>query len=437
MSLGAYLVRRIVRGAFTLWLVVTIVFVALRLSGDPATLLLSDSATAEDIARLRESLGLNQPLPVQYSTFFARVLLEGDLGQSMTCCMPGSTRRSATADGGRASSDLDTVNRATAKPEIGARFVAPTTGADHGRPSGQPPPAAAPSAVRDAGHGRRRRPLAQVTGVAWAAGALLLLIVGAAIMAPLLAPHDPYAQELLARLSPPAWLPGGSWERVLGADDLGRDVLSRLLYGSRVSLVIGLSAALIGSLVGTAFGLVAGYAGGILGDVIMLLADAQLALPFLVLAIGLIAVVGPSLGVLIVLAGISGWTAYARVTRGLVLGLLEQEFVLAARALGASTPRLLFRHICPNLLSTVAVLATLQLASVILLESTLSFLGLGVQPPEPSWGSMLGAGREYLNTAWWMSVFPGLALMATILAVSLGGDWLRDVLDPNLRHERA
>lgn len=277
----------------------------------------------------------------------------------------------------------------------------------------------------------------RVTWVAWTAGALLLLIIGAAILAPLLAPHSPYSQELLARLSPPAWMEGGSWDRPLGADDLGRDVLSRLLYGSRVSLMVGLTAALIGSIVGTSLGMLAGYAGGTLSDVIMLLADAQLALPFLVLAIGIIAVVGPSLGVLIVLAGISGWTAYARVTRGLVLGLMEQEFVLAARALGASTPRLLLRHIAPNLLSTVAVLATLQLASVILLESTLSFLGLGIQPPEPSWGSMLGAGREYLNTAWWISVFPGLALMITILAVSLGGDWLRDVLDPNLRHERT
>jgi peptide/nickel transport system permease protein len=299
------------------------------------------------------------------------------------------------------------------------------------------PSLAAPSTTLPARPRRRRGALGRVTGVAWAAGALLLFIVLAAILAPVLAPHSPYDQELLARLSPPAWLPGGSWDRPLGADDLGRDVLSRLLYGSRVSLIVGLTAALIGSVVGTLLGLVAGYAGGILGDLIMLLADAQLALPFLVLAIGLIAVVGPSLGVLIVLAGVSGWTAYARVTRGLVLGLLEQEFVLAARALGASTPRLLLCHICPNLLSTVAVLATLQLASVVLLESTLSFLGLGIQPPEPSWGSMLGAGREYLNTAWWISVFPGLALMATILAVSLGGDWLRDVLDPNLRHERV
>jgi peptide/nickel transport system permease protein len=262
------------------------------------------------------------------------------------------------------------------------------------------------------------------------------LIVAASIAAPLLAPHSPYEQELSARLAPPAWMPKGSWDRPLGADDLGRDVLSRLLYGSRVSLVVGFTAALIGSLIGTGLGLLAGYAGGTVGDLIMLLVDAQLALPFLVLAIGLIAVVGPSLGALIVLAGISGWTAYARVTRGLVLGLLEQEFVLAARAIGASTPRLLLQHIGPNLISTVVVLATLQLASVILLESTLSFLGLGVQPPEPSWGSMLGAGREYLNTAWWISVFPGLALMATILSVSLGGDWLRDVLDPHLTHER-
>jgi peptide/nickel transport system permease protein len=299
------------------------------------------------------------------------------------------------------------------------------------------PALSAPASTLPARPQRRAGLFRRVTGTAWASAALLLFIVLSAALAPLLAPHSPYDQELLARLSPPAWLPGGSWDRPLGADDLGRDVLSRLLYGSRVSLIVGLSAAIIGSVVGTLLGLLAGYAGGFVGDTIMLLADAQLALPFLVLAIGLIAVVGPSLGVLIILAGVSGWTAYARVTRGLVLGLLEQEFVLAARALGASTPRLLLKHICPNLISTVAVLATLQLASVILLESTLSFLGLGVQPPEPSWGSMLGAGREYLNTAWWISVFPGLALMATILAVSLGGDWLRDILDPNLRHERA
>jgi peptide/nickel transport system permease protein len=281
----------------------------------------------------------------------------------------------------------------------------------------------------------RRGILQRVTGVAWVAGAMLLFVVLAAVAAPILAPESPYQQELTLRLSPPAWLPGGTWEHPLGADDLGRDILSRLLYGSRVSLIVGFSAAIIGCVIGSGLGLVAGYAGGFLSDVIMLLADAQLALPFLVLAIGMIAVLGPSLGVLIVLAGISGWTGYARVTRGLVLTLLEQEFVLAARTLGASTPRLLFRHIAPNLISTLVVLATLQLASVVLLESTLSFLGLGVQPPEPSWGSMLGAGREYLNTAWWISVFPGLALMATILAVSLGGDWLRDVLDPHLTHE--
>jgi len=331
---------------------------------------------------------------------------------------------------------------------VGARFAAAdrTLPGPHGHLTGGAVPArlpalltsaADPSTTLPARSGRQPQSLGRVTGPALVAGLLLTFIVVCAVMAPLLAPHSPYSQELMARLSPPAWMPGGSWERPLGADDLGRDVLSRLLYGSRVSLMVGLTAAIIGSIVGTLLGLVAGYAGGLVGDIIMLLADAQLALPFLVLAIGLIAVVGPSLGVLIVLAGVSGWTAYARVTRGLVLGLLEQEFVVAARTIGASTPRLLFRHIVPNLISTVAVLATLQLASVILLESTLSFLGLGIQPPEPSWGSMLGAGREYLNTAWWISVFPGLALMATILAVSLGGDWLRDILDPNLRHERT
>jgi len=263
---------------------------------------------------------------------------------------------------------------------------------------------------------------------------LLSLVIGTAIAAPLISPQDPYAQSLEGRLAPPVWMAKGSWDRPLGSDDLGRDILSRVLYGSRISLLIGFTAAIIGAVIGTILGLLAGYTDGALSDGIMLLADAQLALPFLVLAIGLIAVVGPSLGVLIVLAGVSGWTAYARVIRGLVLGLREQDFVLAARALGASTPRLLLRHICPNLISTVIVLASLQLASVILLESTLSFLGLGIQPPEASWGSMLGLGREYLNTAWWISVFPGVALMVTILSVSLGGDWLRDVLDPHLNH---
>ena len=276
----------------------------------------------------------------------------------------------------------------------------------------------------------------RVTGAAWFAAVLLALIIGTAIAAPVISPQDPFAQSLEGRLAPPVWMAKGSWDRPLGADDLGRDVLSRVLYGSRVSLLVGFTAAIIGAFIGTFLGLLSGYTDGMLSDGIMLLADAQLALPFLVLAIGLIAVVGPSLGVLIVLAGISGWTAYARVIRGMVLTLREQEFVLAARALGASTPRLLLIHIFPNLISTVMVLASLQLASVILLESTLSFLGLGIQPPEASWGSMLGLGREYLNTAWWISVFPGVVLMATILAVSLGGDWLRDVLDPHLNHEK-
>ncbi len=361
--------------------------------------------------------------------------------------MLGSTRRSATASvpilptTPASDTDIGTVGTRAGRVAVNGHATGGAIVlAEPVAPSRLPallPTAADPSTTLPARSGRPCSALGRVTGTAWTAGLLLMLIVGCAILAPLLAAHSPYAQELGARLSPPAWMPGGTWERPLGADDLGRDVLSRLLYGSRVSLMVGLTAAIIGSLIGTFLGLLAGYAGGLVGDIIMLLADAQLALPFLVLAIGMIAVVGPSLGVLIVLAGVSGWTAYARVTRGLVLGLLEQEFVVAARALGASTPRLLLRHIFPNLLSTVAVLATLQLASVILLESTLSFLGLGVQPPEPSWGSMLGAGREYLNTAWWISVFPGVALMTTILAVSLGGDWLRDVLDPNLRHERT
>ncbi|MFN8525752.1 MAG: ABC transporter permease [Chloroflexota bacterium] len=277
----------------------------------------------------------------------------------------------------------------------------------------------------------------RIDGAAAASLLALVAVAAVALLAPVISPANPYEQHLLDRLTPPFWLPGGNMIRPLGADDLGRDVLSRVMYGSRVSLLVGLGATALGLIMGSALGLLAGFRGGFAGEAIMLLADAQLALPFLLLAIAIIAVVGPGLGVLIALAGISGWTHYARVVRGQVLALIQREFVLAARAIGAADGRVMLVHILPNLVGTLVVLATLQLASVILLESTLSFLGLGIQPPEASWGSMLGAGREYLSTAWWISVFPGSALMVTVLAVGVGGDWLRDRLDPGLSHERG
>jgi peptide/nickel transport system permease protein len=278
----------------------------------------------------------------------------------------------------------------------------------------------------------------RVSPVAIGCATVLMVMILAAAFAPLLAPHDPTDQSLLARLQPPAWADGGSADYPLGTDHLGRDVLSRILYGARVSLAIGFFAVLIGSVLGSVAGLLAGYFAGWVDEGIMLLADIQLALPFVLLAIAVIAVVGvspdslpPSL---VVVVGISGWMTYARVCRGVVFSLKEREFVQAVRAVGSSDARVISRHLLPNVLSPLVVVASLDLARLIILESTLSFLGLGIQPPNPSWGGMLGEGRQYLDTAWWISTFPGLAIMLTTLAISRGGDWLRDVLDPSLRN---
>lgn len=262
----------------------------------------------------------------------------------------------------------------------------------------------------------------------------LALLTLAAIFAPLIAPQDPLRQSLSMRNRPPAWLAGGSSAHLFGTDNLGYDIFSRLLYGTRISLGIGIVAAIIGALLGTALGLIAGFFRGPAEWIIMLAVDAQLATPFLVIAIAAIAAFGKGLPILIVLAGISGWMGFARACRSSVLSLRERDFVAAARALGATDRRIVVRHILPNLWSIILVIVTIDLRRVILFEASLSFLGLGVQPPQPSWGSMIDKGREYLGTAWWISIFPGLALMLTILAVSLVGDWLRDALDPTLRN---
>jgi peptide/nickel transport system permease protein len=222
---------------------------------------------------------------------------------------------------------------------------------------------------------------------------------------------------------------------VLGTDHLGRDILSRMIFGSRVSLLVGFAAVLVGGLVGSALGLLAGFRGGWTDTVIMTVADAQLAFPFILLAIGIIAVLGPSFGTLIVVIGLSGWVSYARILRSQVLGLRSREFVEAVHALGGSVLRIMWKHVLPNVLSSLVVIATLELARAIVLEATLSFLGLGIQPPTPSWGGMVQEGREYLDSAWWISIFPGILLMATSIVVSRTGDWLRDLLDPTLRGE--
>jgi peptide/nickel transport system permease protein len=265
--------------------------------------------------------------------------------------------------------------------------------------------------------------------LAMCGGAVVLVLVTLAVLAPLLAPWDPNRPDTKKILSSPS---SSHW---LGTDPLGRDVLSRVLYGARVSLAVGVSAVVIGGLVGAALGIAAGFRRGFTDTVIMTLADAQLAFPFILLAIGIIAVLGPSFPTLVVVVGLSGWVSYARILRAQVIVLRSREFVEAIHALGGSVTRVILRHVVPNVLSTIVVIATLELARAIVLEATLSFLGLGIQPPTPSWGGMIYEGREYLDSAWWISTFPGLVLMLTSLVVSRTGDWLRDLLDPTLRGE--
>ena len=277
---------------------------------------------------------------------------------------------------------------------------------------------------------RRRFPVLVLAGVGFVA---LLLVVAAA--APWLAPQDPIRQSLRGRLAAPTWQGSDGRAHLLGTDHLGRDVLSRVIHGSRVSLVIGFSAVLVGGLLGAAAGLAAGFASGRVDAAIMTVADAQLAFPFILLAIGIIAVLGPSFPTLVVVIGLSGWVSYARILRSQVLVLRSREFVESIHALGGSLARVVLRHVLPNVLSSIVVIATLELARAIVLEATLSFLGLGIQPPTPSWGGMVQEGREYLDSAWWISTFPGIVLMITSIVVSRTGDWLRDVLDPTLRGE--
>lgn len=261
---------------------------------------------------------------------------------------------------------------------------------------------------------------------------LLLAAVMVGVLAPVIAPADPAHQDLLARLQEPVGF-GGTSERALGTDGLGRDVLSRLLHGARVSLGIGVIGMAIGATLGLLVGLAAGFWRGVVDEVLMFLVDVQLALPFIVIALTGIAIFGTSMRVLILVIGFAGWESYARLTRGMVLSVREGQYVQAAEALGASRARLMFRHILPNIVAPLIVLATINLTGIILLESTLSFLGIGVQPPTPSWGSMIGEGRDYLNTAWWIAVIPGAAIVLSTMSISLIGDWLRDVLDPTLR----
>jgi peptide/nickel transport system permease protein len=265
-----------------------------------------------------------------------------------------------------------------------------------------------------------------------AGGAILLVVVLASVCASFLTPSDPVRPSFGQRLKAP-WGLGGTSARPLGADNLGRDIYARLLYGGRMSLVLATSAVALATGVGVLVGLLAGYLGGRLDDLVMRLADVQLTFPVIMLAIAIVAVVGTSPFALVGVLALSGWVLHARTVRANVLTIRHLEYVDAARALGASQLRIVFRHVLPNTLAPILVIVSSQFATMVLLESGLSFLGMGVQPPQPSWGGMLAEGRDYLSNAWWLATVPGIAISLVVLGANLLGDGLRDLLDPQLR----
>lgn len=266
-------------------------------------------------------------------------------------------------------------------------------------------------------------------------GAVFVLVAFlVAIFAPVLTPYDPGEIDIINRLKPPGWRSPSGELHLLGTDTLGRDVFARLVYGARVSLIVGLSAVLVAGTLGVFLGLLSGYFGGFLDDVIMRIGDIQLAFPFILLAISILAVLGPGVDKLIIVLGITGWVTYGRLSRSQVIYLREMEFVDAARAVGVRQARIMSRHILPNLWGVIIVIASFSVASTILAEASLSFLGLGVPPEVPTWGGMLSENREYLEIAPWLVVFPGLAISLTVLGINVLGDWVRDYLDPRMKN---
>jgi len=266
---------------------------------------------------------------------------------------------------------------------------------------------------------------------------IVLCVVLMALLAPTLAPHDPVKTNVAKRLLPPMWQEKGKPEHPLGTDNLGRDVLSRILYGSQISLLVGFCAVVVAGLIGVIIGLFSGYYGGWLDAVLMRTTDAFLAIPNILFMLVILAVMGPSLVTLIFVLGFTNWTTYARMVRGEVLSIKERDFVRGARAVGASDLRIISKHILPNVISSFIVISTLSVATTIILEASLSFLGLGIQPPDVSWGGMLSDGRQYLATSWWVATFPGIAITITVLGIIFLGDFLRDTLDPRLKARKA
>jgi len=296
-------------------------------------------------------------------------------------------------------------------------------------------PAAVPATLpAESARGPRRRRLTLKPLFGLVVGTALLL---ATLFPGQIAPASPTDQQLAERLRPAAWMDGGTSGHLLGTDSLGRDVCSRVIYGARTTFLVALASSLIGGIGGTALGLLAGYHGGVLDELVRKLVDMQLAFPYLLLAISAMAVAGRSLPILIVVLALSSWPAFARIVRGEVLSLRERQFIEGARAIGCGDRRILLAHVLPGVTASLCVVWSFDLARVVVLESSLSFLGLGVQPPTPSWGMDLSESRQFLQIAYWTVLFPGLAISLVVLAANLVGDWVRDVLDPIVKRNRA
>lgn len=267
---------------------------------------------------------------------------------------------------------------------------------------------------------------------------LFVVLIFPAITAPWTAPHDPLKQQLSKRLTAPVWSAGTaekppSWDNILGTDKQGRDILSRMMHGSRISLMVSLSALAIGGTVGTTLGLISGYFGGWVDHLIMRIVDTFLALPLILMALVIVAVFGPSFWTAIGVISVLLWSRYTRQIRAEVLSIKAMDFIARAKVAGASNTRIIIKHVFPNITNTLIVLGTLQVGTVILLEATLSFLGAGIPRPNPAWGVMVADGRDHIASAWWIAVMPGIAIMMTVLSMNMMGDWLRDKLDPKLR----
>jgi ABC-type dipeptide/oligopeptide/nickel transport system permease subunit len=269
-------------------------------------------------------------------------------------------------------------------------------------------------------------------------GAIIVFVVlASAVFAPLISPHDPTGGHIGQRLQPPGFVNDEGKLYILGTDQQGRDILSRLIFGARVSMSVGIGVIAAAGIVGTVLGLYAGYYGGRVDDLIMRVVDTQTAFPGLLLALVIIAMIGPSARNIIIVLSINGWMVFARITRGIMLTIREKDYIDAARLVGASDFRIMFRHAFPNLISPVLTLITLELARIILAEASLSFLGLGIQPPESSWGLMIADGRDYITIAWWLVTFPGMAIAITVFGVMTVANWLRTVTDPEQRVRAA